>query len=126
MNAAGSILLDTSVVIAYLRGDSNLAGRFEEADVLYLPWIVLGELQYGARRSRATEEALLEIADFQSIAASCFRPNKQFKPTLLLRRARCRGTPIPRTTSGLPPWQGSIVFGWRRETAFHPMSQELK
>ncbi len=51
MNPAGSILLDTSVVIVHLRGDLSVTTHFNEVKVLYLSWIVVGELatarQYG-------------------------------------------------------------------------------
>lgn len=70
MKATGSVLLDTSVVVAYLRGDALLAPRLAEvtATTLYLPWVVLGELHYGAQRAPRRERSLAQIRDFLQIA----------------------------------------------------------
>ena len=66
MKATGSALLDTSVVVAYLRGDALLAPRLAEvtATTLYLPWVVLGELHYGVQRARHRERSLAQIREF--------------------------------------------------------------
>lgn len=90
MSAAGSALLDTSVVIAHLRGDTNVTARFTEANVLYLPWIVLGELRYGAQRSKTPEKSLLEITDFQSITVLLF-PDEQTVQTYSIVKAELIG-----------------------------------
>ncbi len=37
MNRAGSVVLDTSVVIAYLRGDKALSPRFAQVGTLHIP-----------------------------------------------------------------------------------------
>lgn len=52
MNTAGSVLLDTNVVVAHFRGDPDLTPRLDEATALYLPWVVAGELHYGAQPAR--------------------------------------------------------------------------
>jgi tRNA(fMet)-specific endonuclease VapC len=64
MNATGSVLVDTNVVVAYFRGEKALAPRFLQAATLYLPWVVLGELHYGASRSQRREAQLEGIRDF--------------------------------------------------------------
>jgi tRNA(fMet)-specific endonuclease VapC len=51
MNTAGSVLLDTNVVVAHLRNDPDLTARLRAAPAIYLPWVVLGELHYGALRA---------------------------------------------------------------------------
>jgi predicted nucleic acid-binding protein len=51
MNTAGSVLLDTSVVVAHFRGDESLSARFAEVAGIHMPWVVLGELRFGARRA---------------------------------------------------------------------------
>jgi len=61
MNSTGSALLDTSVVVAYLRGDAQVGPRLAEVTTLFLPWVVLGELHYGAQRARQREEVLAQI-----------------------------------------------------------------
>jgi len=42
MNTAGSVLLDTNVVVAHLRTDPDLTARLRATSVLYLPWVVIG------------------------------------------------------------------------------------
>jgi predicted nucleic acid-binding protein len=44
MNTAGSVLLDTNVVVAHFRNDPELTARLTTAPAIYLPWVVLGEL----------------------------------------------------------------------------------
>ena len=51
MNATGSVLLDTSVVISYFRRDTSLHRKIGQLSDVYMPLVVLGELLYGAYRS---------------------------------------------------------------------------
>jgi tRNA(fMet)-specific endonuclease VapC len=64
------ILVDTSVVIAALRGEHVVSRRLVElpAASIFLPVIVLGELQFGARRSSRAEETLRTLEDFAASA----------------------------------------------------------
>jgi tRNA(fMet)-specific endonuclease VapC len=52
---AGSLLIDTSAVIAQLREDPAVEDRIRAADELFLPVTSLGELRYGADRSSDPE-----------------------------------------------------------------------
>ena len=76
MKTAGKVLLDTNVVVAHFRNDPDLIARLADVAALYLPWVVLGELHFGAQRSQQREEAVAQIHDFLSIAAAnaCYRP----------------------------------------------------
>lgn len=67
MKATGSALLDTSVVVAHLRSDPDLTARLAEVTIC-LPWVVLGELHYGAQRAQRREEAVAQVRDFLRIA----------------------------------------------------------
>jgi tRNA(fMet)-specific endonuclease VapC len=67
MNATGSVLVDTSIVVGHFRGDPGLTPRLGAAATLYVPWIVLGELHYGAHRARRREEGLALIREFLRI-----------------------------------------------------------
>lgn len=58
MNTAGSVLVDTTVVVAYFRGESALRSRFIQAAV-HLPWVVLGEPYYGAQRAQCAQRSLI-------------------------------------------------------------------
>lgn len=52
MPKPGSFLLDTNIVIGLLCGESSIVVRLATQAQVYLPSIVLGELHYGAHRSR--------------------------------------------------------------------------
>ena len=52
---AGRFLLDTNIVIALFAQDAGVLERLAEAEEVFLPSVVLGELYYGARKSAKTE-----------------------------------------------------------------------
>jgi tRNA(fMet)-specific endonuclease VapC len=68
MNTAGSVLLDTNVVVAHFRNDPDLTARLRAATASYLPWVVLGELYYGALRAQRRAAQLALIRDFLQTA----------------------------------------------------------
>ena len=68
MSGTGSVLLDTTAVIAHLRQESGLTRQFGDKG-LYLPVIALGELFYGAYRSRVREKVVAQIQDFLQLCA---------------------------------------------------------
>lgn len=64
MNPAGSVLLDTSVIIDHFRGDPRITEALESAAAIYVPTIALGELYYGAFRSAYREKHLEQMRRF--------------------------------------------------------------
>jgi len=68
MHAAGSVLLDTNVVVAHLRNDPDLTARLRATPATYVPWVVLGELYYSALRAQRREAQLGLIRDFLQTA----------------------------------------------------------
>jgi tRNA(fMet)-specific endonuclease VapC len=60
----GNVLLDTTIVVAHLRGDAALTAKLQQANVLYLPLTALGELDYGAYRSKNPTKGLGQIREF--------------------------------------------------------------
>jgi predicted nucleic acid-binding protein len=64
MNATGSVLVDTSIVVDYLRQDLSLHKKVDRIEDVYLPLAVLGELRYGAYKSRHTDKALAQAREF--------------------------------------------------------------
>ncbi len=68
MNTAGSVLLDTNVVVAHLRNDPDLTARLRATPAVFVPWVVLGELHYGALRAQRREAQLALIRDFLQTA----------------------------------------------------------
>jgi len=63
---AGDFALDTNVVIAFLRGEPDVAARMTGVASVSLPFVVLGELHYGARNSAHPAE---NVARIEQIAA---------------------------------------------------------
>jgi tRNA(fMet)-specific endonuclease VapC len=72
MNMAGSVLVDTNVVVAYFRGDMTLQPHFAGITPLYLAWVVLGELHFGAQRAQRRQEQLAYIHDLLTYAVVLF------------------------------------------------------
>jgi tRNA(fMet)-specific endonuclease VapC len=60
----GNVVLDTTVVVAHFRGDVSLTTQLQQANALYLPLTALGELYYGAYRSKNTAKNLAQIHEF--------------------------------------------------------------
>jgi tRNA(fMet)-specific endonuclease VapC len=65
MPASGDVLLDTSVVIPYFKGDASIRAQIQSL-TLYLPQPVLGELYCGAHLSGNPARTLVEIQSFLS------------------------------------------------------------
>lgn len=57
----GSILLDTNIISAWLKGEKIIADKIDEADEVYIPIVVLGELYYGAQYSTKIQENMASI-----------------------------------------------------------------
>ena len=72
MNTAGSVLVDTNVVVAHFRGDQVLPPHFAEIRHMYTPSVVLGELHFGALRAQRRQEQLAYIRDFLTFTAVLF------------------------------------------------------
>jgi len=66
MNRAGSVLLDTSIIVDYIRGDQRLRPQFATLATMYVPLMVLGELHFGAHRAPRRDEALAQVREFLS------------------------------------------------------------
>lgn len=64
MPASGEALLDTSAVIPFLKKDAALRQKFQDADTLYLPLTVLGELYCGVHLSANPAKTRTDIANF--------------------------------------------------------------
>ncbi len=61
MTQSGRYLLDTNIVIAMFAGEAAIQERRPNADKVYLPSIVVGELCYGARKSSRPIENLARV-----------------------------------------------------------------
>jgi tRNA(fMet)-specific endonuclease VapC len=63
----GRILLDTNIVIALFAGEKPVRERLAECPEVFLPSTVLGELYYGARKSK---QATANLARIEELAAA--------------------------------------------------------
>ena len=54
-------LLDTNIIIAWLRGETAIANKIEKAEEVHIPIIVVGELYYGATFSTHVQKNIKEI-----------------------------------------------------------------
>jgi len=93
---AGDYLQDTNVLISFLKGESTVVKCVDSALSVRIPFIVLGELYYGARNSSRVEENLARVEEL----ASCFEILLPDLETLQLYgdiRAELKivGNPIP-------------------------------
>ena len=59
-------MLDTNVIIKYLAGNESAKRLIDNASNILVSVIVVGELQYGARKSSRTESNLALFANFLS------------------------------------------------------------
>ena len=54
--AIGRLAVDSNAVIAYREGVAEVCRRIEDADLFFMPIVVLGELLYGAKNSERAAE----------------------------------------------------------------------
>lgn len=65
----GKYLLDTNIVIALFDEDKNVIDNIKNAEIAYVPAIVIGELFYGAYNSTKLKENIEKIVQFQNDAS---------------------------------------------------------
>lgn len=62
--SGSKFLLDTNIISAWLKGESAIANKIDNAKEVHIPVIVVGELYYGASFSTQSQK---NITDIQSI-----------------------------------------------------------
>ena len=96
ISGSGSALLDTNIVIAYLKRDWAVRSQWQVLPNLYLPLTALGELDCGAYKAVRHDHVLTQIHDLLRVVilltptgttAKCYG---QIKAELAVA-----GTPIP-------------------------------
>ncbi len=60
----GNILLDTSIVIPFFNNDISIREKLSKAQNVFVPFVVIGELYYGAYKSFRTIENIRRIDIF--------------------------------------------------------------
>jgi tRNA(fMet)-specific endonuclease VapC len=93
---AGKYLLDTNVVIALFASDSDVIDFLKNAEEVFIPSIVVGELYYGAYKSSRAQENVVRIDDFaaSNVVLSCDADTARWYG-LVKDKLRQRGSPIP-------------------------------
>ena len=92
----GRFLLDTNIVIALFAEDTSVQKGLMEAEQVFVPSIVLGELYYGARKSLRTQENIARVDEFAAISAVLVPNIATAKKYGEIKNAlRNKGRPIP-------------------------------
>lgn len=92
----GRFLLDTNIVIALFAKDPSVQDRIRDATEVFVPATVLGELYYGAQKSKHVQENLERINNFakDNVVIACTTETaKQYGQIKSLLRKK--GRPIP-------------------------------
>lgn len=93
---SGSYLLDTNIVIGLFAADPNTVDNFRSADEVYTSSIVVGELNYGARKSSRIQENLARVNDFaQSVTVLGCNTETAWHYGNIKNQVRLKGKPIP-------------------------------
>jgi len=92
----GRFLLDTNIIIAFFAGEAATHERLGQAEEIFVPYIVLGELYYGAYRAGRTETNLERIDEFMIASAvlGC-DSNTAREYGSIKNKLRQKGRPIP-------------------------------
>jgi len=92
----GRYLLDTNIVIALFADEGAVKERLGETDEYFLSSVVLGELYYGANKSKRTAENTARIDDFaaRNVVVGCDTETARFYGEVK-ERLRQKGRPIP-------------------------------
>lgn len=92
----GRFILDTNIVIALFAEDTSVKKGIMEAEQVFLPSIVLGELYYGAGKSLRTEENISRVDEFAAMSAVLGPDTATAKEYGAIKNAlRNKGCPIP-------------------------------
>ena len=92
----GKYLLDTNIVIALFSSDVLVTDHLKDADEIFVPSIVIGELYYGAQKSQRVQENIERIDEFVSENAILICDAETAKMYGLIKDGlRQKGRPIP-------------------------------
>lgn len=59
--AGNKILLDTNIISALFKGEEGIADKIDNADIVFIPAIVVGEHYYGSMKSVQIEKNIQNI-----------------------------------------------------------------
>ena len=92
----GRFALDTNIVVARFADDENVIAKSREANAIFVPSIVLGELYFGAQKSGRVEANMRRVNDLAASEAvlNCDAQTARFY-ALIKNQLRLKGKPIP-------------------------------
>ena len=93
---SGKYLLDTNYVIRLMAGRKLIDERLSSDPDLYLSIIVLGELYYGAQKSKRLSENMIQISDImQSMQVLPCDEKTAYEYGIIKNDLHLKGRPIP-------------------------------
>lgn len=93
---SGRYLLDTNIVIALFANDMTVMHQIKDAEEIFIPSIVIGELYYGACKSTRVEENIARIDEFTAtnVILTCDSETARWYGEVK-NELRQKGRPIP-------------------------------
>jgi len=93
---SGKHLLDTNIIIALFADDSAVTEKISNAENIFVPAVVIGELFYGANKSGRPKENTRRIDKFASdnVILNCNMETAR-RYGKIKNRLRKKGNPIP-------------------------------
>ncbi len=93
---AGEFLFDTNILIPYMSGDPGLVERIDSSDVGCIPFVVMGELYFGARNSTNVESNLRRGEQVGSILEVIYPTRPTLEQYAIIRASlKAAGRPVP-------------------------------
>ena len=93
---SGKYLLDTNIIIALFADETIVKNNLAQAKEVFIPSIAIGELCYGARKSRRTQENLAridELAANSTVLGCNAETARQYGK--VKNKLRLKGRPLP-------------------------------
>ncbi|HET90630.1 MAG TPA: type II toxin-antitoxin system VapC family toxin [Chloroflexi bacterium] len=103
----GRYLLDTSILIALFAGEVAVQESLAQADEIFIPSVVIGELYYGAWKSGRTKENVARVDELaaESAVLGCHSETARCYGRIK-NDLRIKGRPIPENDI----WIAAIAF----------------
>ncbi len=93
---SGRYLLDTSVIVPLFAGDASVKEELERATAVFVPCVALGELYYGAHKSRRKRENLARLEEFRAAVEILGCDEETAREYGKIKNSlRAKGRPIP-------------------------------
>ncbi len=93
---SGSYLLDSNIIIALFAGEKVALDRVNEAEEVFVPSIVIGELYYGAQKSGKRQANIARVDRFTdvNVILSCNQETARWYGQIK-NQLKEKGRPIP-------------------------------